>query len=173
MGAFPEAPVILTVRDPAEWYESTRSTIHELRRLTKGPLPLRVAFALAEPFAPGPAGTVRLADRLVWEGTFGGRFEDRDHAMRVFGRHNEAVRRRVSPERLLVFDVREGWAPLCDFLDVEVPAGPFPRLNEAREMRRRLLGVVSRSAAAPAFAALAGVAATAFLVRRIARSRQR
>ena len=93
--------------------------------------------------------------------------------MEVFGRHNEAVRRRVSPERLLVFDVREGWAPLCDFLDVEVPDGPFPRLNEAREMRRRLLGVVSRSAAAPAFAALAGVAATAFLVRRIARSRQR
>src|SRR5918993_398322 len=50
MEAFPETPVILTVRDPAEWYESTRSTIHELRRLTEGPLPLRVAFALAEPF---------------------------------------------------------------------------------------------------------------------------
>src|ERR671911_2403391 len=65
MEAFPEAPVILTVRDPAEWYESTRSTIYGLRMLTEGPLPLRAAFALAEPFAPGPAGTVRLADRLV------------------------------------------------------------------------------------------------------------
>src|SRR5829696_6268764 len=53
MEAFPEAPVILTVRDPAPWYESTRSTIHGLRRLTRGPLPLRAAFALAEPFAPG------------------------------------------------------------------------------------------------------------------------
>jgi hypothetical protein len=173
MEAFPEAPVILTVRDPAEWYESTRSTIHELRRLTEGPLPLRVAFALAEPFAPGPAGTVRLADRLVWEGTFGGGFEDRDHAMGVFERHNEAVRRRVPPERLLVFDVREGWAPLCDFLDVEVPDEPFPHLNEAREMRRRLLGVVSRSAVAPVLLALMGVAATVFLVRRVTRSRQR
>ena len=47
MEAFPEAPVILTVRDPAPWYESTRSTIYELRRLTTGPLPLRAAFALA------------------------------------------------------------------------------------------------------------------------------
>ena len=106
MEAFPEAPVILTVRDPAPWYESTRSTIYELRRLTTGPLPVRAAFALAGLFAPGVAGTVRLADRLVWEDTFDGRFEDRAYAMEVFKRHNEAVRRRVPPERLLVFDVR-------------------------------------------------------------------
>ena len=109
----------------------------------------------------------------MWEGTFDGRFEDRAHAMEVFERHNEAVRRRVPPERLLVFDVREGWAPLCDFFGVEVPDVPFPRLNEAREMRRRLLGLVALSAAAPALVALAGVAATVFLVRRVARSRQR
>ena len=176
MEAFPEAPVILTVRDPAEWYESMRSTIHGLRRFTTGPLPVRAAFALAGPFAPGVAGVVRLADRLVWEGTFEGRFEDRDYAMALFERHNEAVRLRVPPERLLVFDVREGWAPLCAFLGVEAPDEPFPRLNEAREMRRRLIGLVALSAAAPALAvlaALAGVAATVFLARRFARSRQR
>src|ERR671911_2152378 len=74
--AFPGAPVILTVRDPAPWYESTRSTIYELRRLTTGPLLVRAAFALAGLFAPGVACTVRLADRLVWEDTFDGRFED-------------------------------------------------------------------------------------------------
>jgi hypothetical protein len=169
MEAFPEAPVILTVRDPAPWYESTRSTIYELRRLTTGPLPVRAAFALAGLFAPGVAGTVRLADRLVWEDTFDGRFEDRAYAMEVFERHNEAVRRRVPPERLLVFDVREGWVPLCDFLGVEAPDEPFPRLNEAREMRRRLLGLVALSAAAPALAVLLGVAATVFLLRRVAR----
>jgi hypothetical protein len=133
MEAFPEAPVILTVRDPQAWYESTRSTIHELRRLTTGPLPVRAAFALAAPFVPGVAGAVRLADRLVWEDTFDGRFGDRDYAMGVFERHNEEVLRRVPPQRLLVFDVREGWAPLCGFLGVEAPDGPFPRLNEARE----------------------------------------
>jgi hypothetical protein len=173
MEAFPEAPVILTVRDPAPWYESTRSTIYGLRRLTTGPLPVRAAFAFAGLFAPGVAGTVRLADRLVWEDTFDGRFEDRAYAMEVFERHNEAVRRRVPPERLLVFDVREGWAPLCDFLGVEAPGEPFPRLNEAREMRRRLLGLVALSAAAPALAVLTGVAAVVFLVRRVARSRYR
>ena len=171
MEAFPEAPVILTVRDPQAWYESTRWTIHELRRLTTGPLPVRAAFAFAGLFVPGVTGTVRLADRLVWEDTFDGRFDDRAYAMEVFERHNEAVRRRVPPQRLLVFDVREGWVPLCDFLGVEAPDGPFPHLNEAREMRRRLLGLVALSAAAPALAVFAGVAATAFLVRRFARSR--
>ena len=173
MEAFPGAPVILTVRDPAAWYESTRSTIHGLRRLTTGALPVRAAFALAGLFVPGVTGTVRLADRLVWDGTFDGRFEDRDYAMEVFERHNEAVRRRVPPERLLVFDVREGWAPLCDFFGVDAPKEPFPHLNEAREMQRRLLGLVALSAAAPAFAVLTGVAATVFLVRLIARSRYR
>ena len=173
MERYSDAKVILTVRDPERWYESTRSTIYGLRRLTTGPLPVRAAFALAGLFAPGVAGTVRLADRLVWEGTFDGRFEDRAYAMEVFKRHNEAVRRRVPPERLLVFDAREGWAPLCEFLGVEAPDEPFPRLNEAREMRRRLLGLVALSAAAPALAVLTGVAATVFLVRRVARSRYR
>jgi hypothetical protein len=171
MEAFPEAPVILTVRDPPEWYESTRSTIYELRRLTTGPLPVRASFAFAGLFVPGVAGAVRLADRLVWEDTFDGRFEDRAYAMEVFERHNEAVRQRVPPERLLVFDVREGWAPLCEFLGIEAPDEPFPHLNEAREMRRRLLGHVALSAAAPALAVLTGVAVTVFLLRRVARSR--
>jgi hypothetical protein len=141
--------------------------------MTTGPLPVRAAFALAGPFVPGVAGVVRLADRLVWEGTFDGRFEDQDYAIEVFERHNEAVSLRVPPERLLVFDVREGWAPLCDFLGVDAPGEPFPRLNAAREMRGRLLGLVALSAAAPALAVLTGLVATVFLLRRVARSRQR
>ncbi len=173
MEAFPEASVILTVRDSEPWYRSMRSTIYELRRLTHGPLPLRAAFRLAEPFVPGVAGTVWLADHLVWEDTFDGRFEDRAYAMEVFERRNEEARHRVPPQRLLVFDAREGWAPLCDFLGVETPDKPFPRLNEAREMRRRLLGLVALSAVAPALAMLTGLAATVFLVRRVARSRSR
>src|SRR5918995_5738042 len=115
MEAFPEAPVILTVRDPAPWYESTRSTIYELRRLTTGPLPVRAALAFAGRFVPGVAGTVRLADRLVWEDTFDSRFEDRAYAVGIFERHNEAVRRRGPPGRLFGFHGREGWGPLFGF----------------------------------------------------------
>lgn len=166
MEAFPEAPVILTVRDPDRWYESVRSTIYGIRRLSAGPAPTRPAFALAGLFAPGVTGIARLADEILWDGTFDGRFEDRRHAVETFHRHNGEVRRRVPPERLLVLDVKEGWGPLCAFLGVEAPNEPFPHLNDTREMRRRLLGLVAASAAAPLLALAAVVAGLALYARR-------
>jgi len=166
MESFPEAPVILTVRDPERWYESVRSTIYGLHKLSIGPAPVRLAFALAGLFAPGVTGIARLADRTLWDGLFDGRFEDRSYAIETFHRHNAEVRRRVPPERLLVYDVKEGWAPLCDFLGVEVPDEPFPHLNDTREMRRRLLGLVAASAAVPILAGAGVIVALAYLLRR-------
>ena len=164
--AFPEAPVILTVRDPDRWYESVRSTIYEIRKLSAGPAPMRLAFASAGLFAPAVTGIARLADETLWEGTFDGRFQDKPYAIETFRRHNEDVKRRVPAERLLVYDVREGWEPLCDFLGVEAPDEPFPHLNDTREMRRRLLGLVAASAAAPVLVGAGVVAALAYLLRR-------
>ena len=166
MEAFPEAPVILTVRDPDRWYESVRSTIYGISQLSAGPGFMRLAFALTGLFAPGVTGIARLADGIMWQGTFAGRFEDRSYAIETFRRHNERVRRRVPPERLLVYDVKEGWAPLCDFLGVEAPDEPFLHLNDTREMRRRLFGLVAASAVTPIFAVAAVLAALAFLLRR-------
>ncbi len=167
MKAFPEARVILTVRDPKPWYESMHSTIYQLRKVTDGPLPVKAAFDLAGMFVPGVTGTARLADHLVWEDTFDGLFEDRDYAMEVFERNNEAVCRCVPQERLLVFDVRDGWGPLCEFMGVEAPDRPFPHLNEMRQMRRRLLGLVALSSAAPVLTVAAGIAAVVILLRRV------
>jgi sulfotransferase family protein len=167
MEAFPGAPVILTIRDPDSWYESVRSTIYGIRTLSAGRAPMRLAFALAGLFAPGVTGIARLADEILWEGTFDGRFEDRSYAIETYKRHNAEARRQVPPERLLVYDVKEGWAPLCDFLGVEVPDQPFPHLNDTREMRRRLLGLVAASAAVPVLAAAAVLAALVVLLRRV------
>merc|ERR1712060_55842 len=41
--------------------------------------------------------------------------------------HNERVRQGVPPERLLVYNVKQGWGPLCKFLGVPVPNKPFPK----------------------------------------------
>jgi hypothetical protein len=166
MEAFPEAPVILTVRDPDRWYESVRSTIYGIHKLSAGPAPVRLTFTLAGLFAPAVTGIARLANAILWDGLFDGRFEDRSYAIETFRRHNEEVRRRVSPERLLIYDVKEGWAPLCDFLGVEVPDEPFPHLNDTREMRRRLLGLVAASAAVPILAGAGIIVALAHLLRR-------
>jgi hypothetical protein len=46
--------------------------------------------------------------------------------------HIEKIKALVPPEKLLVFNVKEGWAPLCEFLDLPVPETPFPRVNDSK-----------------------------------------
>src|SRR5215203_6053395 len=169
----PEAKVLLSVRDPEQWYESTRSTIHELTTISTHSLFSRVGLALLSLFKFGTF-TIRplqIAEQIVVRGTFGGKFEDKHHAIEVFNRHNEEVKRHVPPDKLLVYEVKEGWGPLCEFLGVEEPAKPFPRLNDAAEVRRLILVVRILSIAVPAaLALLMGIAALALLRRGSLRS---
>ncbi len=135
----PDAKVLLSVRDPERWYESTRNTIYELSKIIAGSWLSRVIFAFVGLFVPGVFEIGRMDNEIIWQGTFDGKFEDKRHAIEVFHRHNEEVRRAVPPDRLLVFDVKEGWGPLCAFLGVPVPEGePFPHVNDAEEFRSRI-----------------------------------
>jgi hypothetical protein len=163
----PDAKVLLSVRDPERWYESTRTTIYELSKISTGSLLSRAGLALVAFFVFGTLqiGQGRMAEEIIWQGTFDGKFEDKHHAIEVFNRHNEEVRRRVPQDRLLIYEVKEGWGPLCDFLGVEEPDKPFPRLNDAAEMRRRILGMRALSLAVPTTLALLGIAALALLGR--------
>ena len=63
---------------------------------------------------------------------------DREHAKAVFTAHNEAVKRTVPTNRLLVFEASMGWQPLCDFLEVPVPAQDYPRTNSTDEFKQRM-----------------------------------
>ena len=65
-----------------------------------------------------------------------GCLDDPVAAARFYARWNAAVREYVPADRLLEFNVKQGWAPLCDFLGVPVPAGEFPRVNDAASMHR-------------------------------------
>lgn len=65
-----------------------------------------------------------------------GQVADREFALGVFRGHIEAVQAEVPAERLLVFEVGQGWDPLCRFLGVPVPDGePFPHVNERAAFR--------------------------------------
>jgi hypothetical protein len=116
---YPEAKVLLSVRDPEAWYKSMIDTIYQ-------PLKSRVPENAPE--------IVRLQNEMVRKAilteTFDNRFEDKAHAIEVFKRHTQEVRDAIDPARLLVFDAKEGWAPLCRFLEVPIPDEPFPRLND-------------------------------------------
>ena len=127
---YPGAKVILTVRDPERWYDSAPDDLLRPQRLAG--LGRCVHAQDAREFG-------RMVNRIIWTGTFQGRFEDRAFAIGVFKRHNDEVRREVPADRLLVYDVREGWGPLCTFLGVPAPDGkPFPHLNDAVEFRARI-----------------------------------
>lgn len=118
MKVYPHAKVLLTIRDPEKWYESTKNTLYPTE------------------FASEPSPIMRMAAKLLWEQTFDGNFEDRRYAIEVFKRHNEEVKKHVSPERLLVYEVKEGWKPLCEFLGVEIPEEkPFPHLNDTEAFK--------------------------------------
>jgi hypothetical protein len=147
---YPDAKVILTVRDPDRWYESARTTIYNIQRVASSPI-----FSLAALFVPRMRQMRRvalMASALAWEDMFDGRFEDRGYAIEVFNRWNEEVRERIPAERLLVYEVKEGWEPLCDF-SRGGGAGdkPFPRLNDAETFRKMI-----RRRTALAFAAVIG-----------------
>ena len=142
MEELPEAKVLLSVRDPERWYESTSNTIYNIRRITTS----SKFFALVGRLNPRIISASRMVNNLIWEGTFNGRFEDKQYAIEVFERHNEEVKGRVPKDRLLVYEVKEGWEPLCNFLDVKVPETPFPHLNDSdsfRKMFTRRLAIVA------------------------------
>lgn len=122
---YPGAKVILTVRDPGRWFESAWSTIFP-----------RITRAVAEDDEIGRRRT-RMQRQLIVEQTFGGDVESPEHARHMFLRHIARVKEALPPERLLVYEIVEGWAPLCRFLERPVPDAPFPRVNATAEFRQR------------------------------------
>ena len=162
----PEAKVLLSVRDPERWYESTRTTIYELSMLLDSSAIARLIFGLSSflVFGGFAGGRSSLVNDMIWQGTFDGRFEDKAYAIEVYERHNDEVKRRVPSERLLVYEVKEGWGPLCEFLGVPEPEEPFPRLNDAALMRRGTKAVRVLATALPV--ALSFAAALVLLRRR-------
>jgi hypothetical protein len=127
VGAYPDAKVLLTVRDPDRWYDSMDRTILHAVRQSRTP-----GFEFSAPAKLVTPELRRMIAKVIWQRSFGGRLDGRKHVIEVFERHNQEVRRYVPAQRLLVYEVAEGWEPLCAFLGVPVPAGmPFPHLNDA------------------------------------------
>lgn len=119
---YPEARVLHSVRDPERWFESTQETIFA---------PTGGALNPPAPMQPFFQSITRV---------FGDRIHDRAFMTDYFRRHTEEVKAAIPPERLLIYEVSQGWAPLCAFLGVEVPATPFPSVNSREEFKARQTG---------------------------------
>lgn len=133
LARWPDAKVILTVRDPDSWYRSCRNSIAHGIETWEIP--------------PNEAQVPAMIREVIWEGTFDGRFADRDHAVAVFNQHVEDVRAHVPEDQLLVYEASQGWEPLCTFLGVPVPDEPFPHTNTSKEWAQRRAEEAARSEA--------------------------
>ena len=132
MAAFPDAKVLLNLRDPEKWYDS-----------------FMTLSGVMDEFEEHRATNPRLerwrsaTDALMLR-TFGPPPPDRDRAIQVFEEHARRVQEEVPADRLLVFRVQDGWEPLCEFLGRDVPDEPFPHLNEGPDTVRMLLSEIFR-----------------------------
>eukprot|EP00898_Chlorokybus_atmophyticus_P007702 jgi/Chlat1/7933/Chrsp68S07365 len=133
MKQYPNAKVILTVRDsPEQWYASAKSTIYEFTK--GGSIMARAMTALV----PSLRRFMHMVDLVAWSNPrlFGGLFEEDGHAVAVYKRWVEEVKACVPEGKLLVFNAKEGWEPLCRFLGIPVPEygdgtkKPYPCTNE-------------------------------------------
>ncbi len=116
--AFPEAKVIHTVRPEEKWWASFSASIARLMQNYQGlPLP------------PHAKDMLDAWAKFAGTETFEGRYDDRNVALAAFRLRTQQVQEALTPKRLLIFDVAEGWEPLCRFLGVPAPSTPFPHHN--------------------------------------------
>ncbi len=112
---YPDAKILLTVRDADGWYASFSNTI------------LKVVMSSSDPDSLGRA--------LIVNKVFGGRPDDRSHAIAAYERNTVEVQAAFGPDRLLTYRLGDGWEPLCRFLGRPVPAEPFPHRNTAADFQ--------------------------------------
>ncbi|MES9537752.1 MULTISPECIES: sulfotransferase family protein [unclassified Actinomadura] len=154
--AFPDAKVVLTVRDPQRWYDSAAQTMAAV--LAKPPLLVRM-LSWRGPRRPDPeAEVLDRVQRTTWHLEIGGPFGERAEMAERFERHVAEVKAYVPEDRLLVFEVKKGWEPLCAFLGVPVPDEPFPRENDAATFKRRQRQALKKTLAPRILATLATTA---------------
>ena len=114
---FPDAKVVLSVRDPEAWFASTQATVIG---------PRTESFHAAR-------GTLPMVEALGW-GT-DPRLRGHDWMLDRYHRHNDEVQATIPADRLLVYDVAEGWGPLCRFLGRPIPDAPFPQANSTVDFK--------------------------------------
>lgn len=132
--AYPHAKVILTVRDSTEvWYKSYSNTIEYLTaRDYKHHYSILHCFPLSWILGNDQAQFDRMIQQQV-KYTPRGNFEA--EGKQWYEEHNQAVKAAVPRGNLLIFNVKEGWEPLCQFLGKPIPQEPFPKVFDTKEYR--------------------------------------
>ena len=126
MELYPDAKVLLSVREGTGWFKSWSGLVGTFDKL-----------AWVRVFNKRMKKLVPFLNEMITREDLG---RSEAEAIERFERHNAEVQEYVPADRLLVFEAREGWEPLCEFLDVPVPDEPFPHLNSGSGFVRDAVG---------------------------------
>ena len=126
--AYPRARFVLTTRDPDKWADSFAATIYKL-------------IGDRDQAPPDKKAWLDMAAGVIARTGFPAGLNQEELAS-AYVAHNEAVKAAVPASRLLVYQVKDGWGPLCQFLGVPEPAEPFPRTNHRAEFWDRVTGKI-------------------------------
>ncbi len=136
MAQYPDAKIILSYRDAEKWYESASKTI--LRPLPSFFMPVCRFIGLFNKnlsYFPRIYGVIVTS---VFNQLMQGKKDDREFMINLYNQWVEEVKRTVPADKLLVCEAREGWEPLCKFLEVPIPVAPYPKGNDSEEFHKRI-----------------------------------
>ncbi|WP_404364508.1 sulfotransferase family protein [Marinobacter sp.] len=125
---FPSSRFVLTQRDPEKWADSFGTTIYRL-------------LSDRDEAPDNMQAWLDMSTDVVAKTGFPAGL-DREQLIQAFIAHNAAVKEAIPANRLLLFNVKDGWNPLCEFLEVPVPANDFPRTNHREEFWDRVNGKI-------------------------------
>ena len=136
---YPDAKVLLSVRDGEGWVSSMRETVWGVYFADSVLRHVSDARACIDPLW---RRYIDLMNRMNWEegGVLTGDHESDDGLIEIMTRWNAQVQETVPADRLLVWNPSEGWEPLCAFLEVDVPDNPLPHLNDTASFKEGVIG---------------------------------
>ena len=132
---YSDAKVILTVREPESWYNSVRTTTNRVNFNKPWQM---LSLGLQLPFSSYLQQLMRVfkLSFRYWQLAFDGKFKNKAYAIQKYLDYNQTVIDNIPADRLLLYNIRDGWEPLCSFLNVPIPNTEFPHSNDRKSFHQ-------------------------------------
>lgn len=137
MAKYPDAKFILNDRDPDSWYDSAAETVHSVTPQT---IPQKLKMLRKMIFSSRfrrLAQSFKLVEKYLWVGKYKGQFKNREQTIDIYKKFNEDIKKDIPEEKLLIYNIADGWEPLCSFLGVYVPDVEFPHKNQRKNFQEK------------------------------------
>jgi len=133
---YPDSKFILTTRDPDIWYESIKNTVYQ------------AVTAFFQKDTPTDSmrrveGVFQLLDRYLFGQFFKGTFLDKEKTLSLVNAYLDEINAIIPADKMLIYEISEGWQPLCDFLELRVPEIEFPYKNKREDFNTMIAKMLS------------------------------